>query len=180
MDGEVPRQAGNNHPTMIPTGVFETADGAINIAVTGQVMWERFCRAIDAEILMTDPQYQSSALRSKNRDALGDEINQRLRTKTSGEWMSIFDEAEVPAGPIYTIDKVFADPQVRHLKMAEGVHSASLGRRIDLLRQAVRLNRSPSFVRTAAPEIGEQTDEILSEFGYSAEAIAALRGNGVI
>jgi formyl-CoA transferase len=180
MEAEVPKQAGNNHPTMIPTGVFETADGAINIAVTGQVMWERFCRAIDAEILIAAPQYLSSALRSKNRDALGEEINRRLRTKTGGEWMAIFDEAEVPAGPIYTIDKVFADPQVRHLKMTESVHSPPLGRRIDLVRQAVRLSRSPSFVRTAAPEIGEQTDEILSEFGYSAEAIAALRGNGVI
>jgi formyl-CoA transferase len=180
MEAEVPKQAGNNHPTMIPTGVFETADGAINIAVTGQVMWERFCRAIGAEALMAAPQYLSSALRSKNRDALGDEINQRLRTKSGGEWMAIFDEAEVPAGPIYTIDKVFADPQVRHLKMAESVDSAALGREIDLLRQPVRLSRSGSALTVASPEIGEQTDEILSEFGYSAEAIAALRGNGVI
>jgi formyl-CoA transferase len=180
MEGEVPGQAGNNHPTMIPTGVFETADGAINIAVTGRVMWERFCRAIGAEELMSHPDYESSALRSKNRDALGEEINRRLREKTSEEWMAIFDEAEVPAGPIYTIDKVFADPQVRHLKMADSVHSPSLGRRIDLVRQAVRLNRSPSFLRTAAPEIGEQTDEILSEFGYGTDEIAALREDGVI
>jgi crotonobetainyl-CoA:carnitine CoA-transferase CaiB-like acyl-CoA transferase len=181
MNGEVPRQAGNNHPTSIPTGVFETADGAINIAVAGQVMWERFCHAIGAaETLLSHPDYASSILRSRNRDALGEEINRRLREKTSEAWIAIFDEAEVPAGPIHSIDGVFADPQVRHLRMAEAVQSDALGKPIHLVRQPVRLSRSPSRLRTAPPEIGEHTDEVLTELGYSAEAIAALRESGVI
>jgi formyl-CoA transferase len=180
MNGEVPKQAGNNHPTSIPTGVFETADGAINIAVTGQVMWERFCHAIGAEEFLKHADYATAALRSKNRDALGEEINRRLRVRTQAEWMAIFDAAEVPAGPIYSIDAVFADPQVQHLKMSEKVESAALGKPVELVRQPVRLSRSPSRLTTAPPEIGEHTDEVLSEFGYSAEAVAALRETGVI
>lgn len=181
MNGEVPKQAGNNHPTSIPTGVFETADGAINIAVTGQVMWERFCRAIGgAEELLDHADYATAALRSKNREALGKEINRRLRARTAAEWMAIFDEAEVPAGPIYSIDAVFADPQVRHLQMSEKVESAALGKAVELVRQPVRLSRSASRLTTAPPEIGEHTDEVLSEFGYSAEAIAGLRESGVV
>ena len=180
IDGEVPKQAGNNHPTMIPTGVFETADGYINVAVTGQVMWERLCKAIEAESLLDHPDYKSAKLRLKNRDALNGEIENRLRNRTSEEWMAIFVTAEVPAGPIYTIDKMFDDPQVMHLKMSAPVESAALGRRLDLLRQPVQLNRSPSSLQTASPEPGEHTDEILGEFGYGAEEIAALRDSGAI
>jgi formyl-CoA transferase len=143
-------------------------------------MWERFCRAIDAEDLMTNPDYASAKLRSQNRDALSEEINRRLRQKPSAEWMEFFEKAEVPAGPIYAINEVFADPQVAHLKMAEPVESAPLGRSIDLVRQPVRLSRSPSAITVASPEIGEQTDEILAEFGYDAAAIAALRADGVV
>jgi len=180
IEGEVPKQAGNNHPTMIPTGVFETADGAINLAVTGQVMWERFCRAVGAEDLMANPDYGSAKLRSQNRDALSDEINRKLRQKPSAEWMTIFEKAEVPAGPINSIDATFADPQVKHLKMSEKVDSMPLGRPIDLVRQPVRLSRSPSAITVASPEIGEHTDEILSEFGYDADTIATLRADGVV
>ena len=180
IEGEVPRQAGNNHPTMIPTGVFETADGAINLAVTGQVMWERFCRAVGAEDLMANPDYGSAKLRSQNRDALGEEINRKLRQKQSAEWMAIFEKAGVPAGPINTIDATFADPQVKHLKMSEQIDSVPLGRAIDLVRQPVRLSRSPSAITVASPDIGEHTDEILSEFGYDADTIATLRADGVV
>jgi crotonobetainyl-CoA:carnitine CoA-transferase CaiB-like acyl-CoA transferase len=180
IEGDVPKQAGNNHPTMIPTGVFETADGAINLAVTGGVMWERFCRAVGAEDLMNNPDYASAKLRSQNRDALGEEINRKLRKKPSTEWMAIFEKAEVPAGPINSIDATFADPQVKHLKMSERVDSSPLGRPIDLVRQPVRLSRSPSAVTVASPEIGEHTDEILGEFGYDADAIDALRADGVV
>jgi len=180
IEGEVPKQAGNNHPTMIPTGVFETADGAINLAVTGQIIWERFCRAVGAEDLMVNPDYTSAKLRSQNRDALGEEINRRLRQKPSAEWMAIFEKAEVPAGPIYAIDEVFSDPQVKHLKMSEQVDSHPLGRPIDLVRQPVRLSRSPSAITVASPEIGEHTNEILAEFGYDDDAIAALRAGGVV
>jgi crotonobetainyl-CoA:carnitine CoA-transferase CaiB-like acyl-CoA transferase len=169
---EVPKQAGNNHPTSIPTGVFKTADGHINIASTGQVIWERLCRAIDAAALLQKPEYKSAADRSKNRDALNAEIDDYLKGRTSAEWIERLNAAGVPCGPIYSIDQVFADPQVEHVGMAQPVAGRNDFR---LVGQAVSLSRTPSRLAAAPPEIGQHTDEVLQEFGISAQEIAALR-----
>lgn len=177
--GEVPRQAGNNHPVFIPTGVFETADGYINLAVTGQVIWERFCRVVGAEALIHHPDYKTAALRSQNRDALGEEINALLRTAESATWIERFNSAGVPSGPINSIDQVFADPQVQQLGMAEKVTSAALGE-LTLVAQPVKLSGTPSSFKLAPPERGEHTDEVLLEFGFSAAELADLRASGVI
>ncbi|MEX2033741.1 MAG: CoA transferase, partial [Xanthobacteraceae bacterium] len=109
---EVPQQAGNDHPTSIPTGVFKTADGHINIATTGGAIWERFCRALGAEAMLKNPDYQSAKTRSQNRKALNAEIGTCTANKSSAAWIEIFNKAGVPCGPIYSIDQVFADPQV--------------------------------------------------------------------
>jgi crotonobetainyl-CoA:carnitine CoA-transferase CaiB-like acyl-CoA transferase len=180
IDGEVPKQAGNNHPTSIPTGVFQTADGHINLAVTGQVIWERFCRTIGREDLPRNPDYTTSTLRSRNRDALAEEINAALRQNTSDHWIALFNEAGVPSGPINSIDQVFADPQVQHLGMAQTVHSDALGRDLALVGQPVALSDMPSRVTVASPAQGEHTEEILREAGYGAEEIAGLRERGTI
>lgn len=180
VDGEVPKQAGNNHPTSIPTGVFETADGHINIAVTGQTIWERFCRSIDRMDLVTNPDYVSAALRSRNRDALGREINAVLRERTGQYWIERFNEVGVPCGPINTIDQVFADPQVQHLGIAQTVHSPALGRDLTLVGQPVVLSDTPSGIRVPPPEPGEQSDEILNEIGFSTDEIAEFRRHGTI
>jgi crotonobetainyl-CoA:carnitine CoA-transferase CaiB-like acyl-CoA transferase len=179
MNREVPKQAGNDHPLYMPTGVFETADGYLNIAVTGTVMWERFCRAMDAEDLIAHPDYASASLRSKNRAALTDDINKRLRGADSKTWMERFNEAGVPSGPINTVDQVFEDPQVRHLRMSQGVTSPALGL-IQLVAQPVTLSETPSSLRRAAPETGADTDEILQEYGYRPDEIAEFRRDGVI
>ncbi len=179
INGEVPPQAGNNHPTSIPTGVFETSDGYINLAVTGQVIWERFCQAVDAERLIEHPDYKTSALRSQNRDALGEEINAILRTADSDTWINRFNKSGVPAGPINTIDKVFADPQVQHLEMAQKVTSNALGE-LTLVGQPIKMNKTPSSMKLAPPERGEHSDEILQEFGYSPAEIADLKDAGVV
>jgi crotonobetainyl-CoA:carnitine CoA-transferase CaiB-like acyl-CoA transferase len=180
MDGEVPKQAGNNHPTSIPTGVFETADGHINLAVTGQVIWERFCRAAGAEHLIAHPDYSTAALRSKNRDALGREINAVMRQADSATWIERFNKAGVPCGPINSIDKVFSDPQVEHLGIAQSVASEALGRTIALVGQPVTLSDTPSAIRLAPPERGEHSEEILTEFGYGAGDIERFRRDGTI
>ena len=149
MDKHVPKQAGNNHPTSIPTGVFTTADGHINIAVTGQKIWERFARSIGREDLLSHPDYASAALRSKNRDALGTAINAALASQPSQVWIDRFNEAGVPCGPINAIDEVFADPQVRHLGIAQSVTSRQ-ARRHHARRPAGPPERHAERARRAA------------------------------
>jgi formyl-CoA transferase len=179
MNKEVPQQAGNDHPLYMPTGVYETADGYINLAVTGTVMWERFCKVIGADDLVAHPDFASAPLRSQNRAALAKVINRRLQAADTETWMERFNAAGVPSGPINTIDQVFADPQVKHLGMAQPVTSPALGT-IELVAQPVTLSETPSSIREAPPECGAHTDEILGEFGYTAEEIAGFRRSGVI
>jgi len=177
--GEVPGQAGNNHPTYIPTGVFKTADGFINIAASGQKMWERLCAAVNAPELLENANYATGILRSENRDALTVALDRRLESATSAEWIDRLNQGGVPCGHIYTIDQVFADPQVEHLQMVASVDSPHY-HPLRLVAQGVRLSRTPSEVHTRPPEAGEHTDEILGGLGYSAEQIAALRQREVI
>ncbi|HUZ65849.1 MAG TPA: CoA transferase [Acetobacteraceae bacterium] len=179
MDGEVPGQAGNNHPTSIPTGVFATADGHINIAAAGGDIYRRLCDALGAPQLAADPRFATADARSANRDALNAEIEAITRTVASAEWVERLNRAGVPSGPINRIDEVFADPQVRHLGMAAPVDHPALGR-IDLVGQPITLSRTPWALRSPTPEAGEHTDAVLRELGYDADAIARLRDDGVV
>ena len=170
---EVPKQAGNNHPTSIPTGVFKTKDGHLNIASTGQVMWERLCGAIDAPELVNHPDYNSNALRSKNRDAVNVAIEAKTVNKSSAEWIDIFNKIGVPCGPIYSIDQMFADPQVKHLGIAQAAKRPD-GKEQAFVGQPVELSRTPSSIVATPPEMGQHTDEVLKEFGFADSEIAAL------
>jgi formyl-CoA transferase len=180
IEKEVPGQAGNDHPTTAPTGVFPTADGHINIASVGDQMFARLCQALQAPDLATDPRFADDRLRLANRGPLNAAIAAITRTRPSSAWVKALDEAGgVPCGPIYRIDEVFADPQVRHLGMAQAVTHPSLGR-MELVGQPVTLSRTPSRLETAAPEQGDHTDEILCELGLDPAAIAALRKKRVV
>ena len=170
---EVAKQAGNNHPTSIPTGVFKTKDGHINIASTGQKMWEITCRCIEMPELINHPDYSSGALRSKNRDALNALIEGKTVGKTSAEWIDIFNEGGVPSGPIYTIDQTFADPQVKHLGIATDATKPN-GETQTFVGQPFKLSRTPSKIVATPPGQGQHTDEVFKEFGFSAKEIAAL------
>jgi formyl-CoA transferase len=173
VQGEVAKQAGNNHPTSIPTGVFKTKDGYINIAATGQKIWERFCEAAEAKPLLDNPDYQSGAARSKNRDALNAEIESYISQRTSADWIDRLNQAGVPCGPINSIDQVFADPQVQHLGIAQSVTKKDKSK-MRLLSQPVTLSRTPSRLVARPPEQGEHTDAVLKEFGFKPKEIAAL------
>lgn len=179
MSGEVAKQAGNNHPTSIPTGVFQTSDGYMNIAVSGEKIWTRFCAVIGRKDLPANPDYKTAPSRSENRDTLNALIQDVLATESTKHWVDLFNKEGVPAGPIYTIDQTFADPQVKHLGMQKTVHSDEHGD-IDLVAQPITLSRTPSTFAAAPPAYGEHTDEILGDLGMSAEEIQSLRDRQVI
>ena len=172
--GEVPGQAGNDHPTSIPTGLFPTADDPINIAADSQEIFARFCAAIDAKDMLHDPRYQNEELRSKNRVRLNGAIADKLRVRGARQWIEILNRSGVPCGPVYRINEVFDDPQVKHLGMAQEVHHPALGD-IRLVAQPMSLSRTPSRMDSPAPERGEHTDLILGGLGYSEAQIARLR-----
>ena len=177
MEKEVAKQAGNNHPTSIPTGVFKTSDGFINIATTGGKIWERCAVALGAPEWITDATYATASVRSKNRDALNTAIEVRTVTGTTAEWVERLNNAGVPCGPIYRIDETFADPQVKHLHLAQQVPTDD-GHEFELVAQPVTLSRTPSRIAARPPEFSEHTDEVLREFGFSADEIAALKRSG--
>jgi crotonobetainyl-CoA:carnitine CoA-transferase CaiB-like acyl-CoA transferase len=176
---DVPGQAGNNHPTSIPTGVFKTKDGYINIAASGGHIYKRFCESISAPELMTDEKFSTDKARRANRDLLNAEIEKRVGAYGSAELVEKLNKAGVPAGPIYKMDEMFADPQVKHLKMAHPVNSAKLGP-IELIGQAINMSRTPFEMRTATPEQGEHTEAVLKEAGYDPAQIASFKQRGVI
>ncbi len=179
MDHDVAQQAGNDHPTSIPTGVFATADGHINIAASGNPIFARLCRALGFPELIEDPLFRTGEARSANRVALNERIAAVVRTESSAHWVEALNAADVPAGPIYSMDAVFADPQVQHLGVAQAVEHPELGR-IELVGQAIKLSRTPAKLETATPSQGEHTDAILAELGYGAEEVAGFRRDGVV
>ena len=178
-NGDVPKSAGNDHPTSIPTGVFETADGHVNIAVAGQEIYERFCDALGAPELKDHPDFATGPLRSENRKAMNAAIDAVTRTNTSEHWINHLNAAGCPCGPIYSMDQVFADAQVQHVQMATPVQHSRMGE-FNIVNQAIKMSRTPSSIRTATPEQGEHTDEILLDLGYDAAAIVTLRDGGAV
>ncbi len=178
MGKEVPPQAGNNHPTVIPTGTFKVKDGHINIATTNH-MWKRLCVALGDAALAEDERFSSPGRRSKNRDALTPILEEKLKDKTADEWIDELNAAGIPCGPILSIDKVFDNEQVRHLGLAHAIEHPALGS-IEILGRPVTLSRTPASIRTPTAEKGEHTDEILKELGVSEEEIGQLRKDAVI
>jgi crotonobetainyl-CoA:carnitine CoA-transferase CaiB-like acyl-CoA transferase len=176
---EIPPQAGNDHPTGIPTGVFKTKDGHINIAAAGQQMYRRLCEALGTEALIDDPRFRTSKDRSKNRAVLNAELDRVLAARTSADWVEVLNAKGVPSGPILDVKQVYENEQIVHLNMAVPVKHPVLGE-LRLQAPPSTLSRTPASVRTAAPDVGEHTDEILGEIGYSADDVARLRREQVV
>lgn len=178
-EGDVPAQVGNDHPTCSPMGLFHAADGMMNIGVTGPDIWKRFCEVLGQAQWMDDPEFVTEKLRVRNRARLNRQIEAVFATGTVDHWVELLNEAGVPSGPVYTIPQMYEDPQVRHLQTSFRTASGQ-GAPINLMTQPVRLERTPSAIASAAPLLGEQTDELLREAGYGDTEIAALREKGVI
>jgi crotonobetainyl-CoA:carnitine CoA-transferase CaiB-like acyl-CoA transferase len=176
---EVPGQAGNDHPTGIPTGVFATSDGHINIAASGQHIFARCCKALEAESLLKDPDFASGEKRSKNRKRLNAALSEFTRRYKSAELVEKLNAAGVPAGPIYSVDQMFADPQVEHLAIAVPMEHPTRGK-VAIVNQAVALSRTPCVLDRPTPTLGKHTEEVLGELGYSRDDIANFRRGKVL
>ncbi len=179
IDGAVPPQAGNDHPTGIPTGVFRTQDGHVNIAASGPRMFARLCAALGTEWMLDDPRFANPAERSRNRQALNAELEKVLVERPSAHWVEALNAAGAPTGPILNIREVFENEQVRHLALTQPVRHPTLGE-LHLQGLPVVLSRTPGAIRTPAPDAGEHTDEILGELGYSRADVERLRNDKVV
>ena len=179
MKGEVPGQVGNDHPTGMPTSAYQTKDGWLNIAATGEGMWTRLCTAVGRLDLLTHDSFNSDAKRSKNRDALNVELNKITLERTAHEWVELLNKAGVPSGPINTMDQVFADQQMQHLEAAVTVQHPRLGE-LRVVNQAVKLSRTPASMARATPELGEHTEEVLLELGYGKAQVEDFRARKMI
>ena len=179
MQGEVAPQVGNEHPTSVPTNRFETSDGAINIAAAGDEIWRRLCNALDRPEWAEEETFANNARRKERRNELNDMVGDIIRKKSSAEWVDTLTAAGVPCGPIYRIDEMFQDPQVRHLDVAAPIRTEPFGD-TQALAQPVQMSRTPSSLAASPPARGEHTDEILSELDFTADQIAELRNRAII
>ena len=173
-NGDVPSQSGNDHPTIYPYGVFDARDGPLNVATAREEHWQRLCAAMDMEELLDDPDYADNTARMRNKDKLRDLLNAQFGTRDAIEWTKDLMESGVPSGPIYSLDKVFTDPQVIDQGMVERVLHPTIGD-LELLANPMKMSSlKGKSVRTPPPLIGEHNDQILTEYGFSTEEIAAL------
>jgi crotonobetainyl-CoA:carnitine CoA-transferase CaiB-like acyl-CoA transferase len=179
IDGEVPQSSGNDHPYVTPMGVVATKDGHMNLGVGSDAQWRAFCVLIDHSDWGTDVDYATNSARFERRAELWVRLKPIFVQKTTAEWVKTLEGAGVPAGPIYMMDEVFADPQVQHLGMATPVYHPVRGE-TNLVAQPVKLSRTPASIYVSAPDAGEHSDAILTEVGLSLDEIAALRDRNVI
>ena len=176
---QIAGQAGNNHPTSVPTGVFKTSDGSINLAVAGETIWKRFVQAIDKKEWLQMEEFQDAKNRLKNRDYLNKLIEEVTVSKTSNEWVEMLEKVGVPCGPINSIDKVFDDPQVKHLGIAQPIETIPFGD-TELVGQPFNLSRSPSSMKQRPPEKGEHNEDILLDLGFSIDELNDLKAKSII
>ena len=178
-DNNVAGQAGNNHPTSVPTGVFKTSDGSINLAVAGETIWRRFAEAVDKGDWLEMEQVKDAKKRLKNRDYVNSLIEELTVTKSSNEWVEKLEKVGVPCGPINSIDKVFEDPQVKHLGIAQSIDTIPFGE-TELVGQPFNLSRTPSNLKQRPPEKGEQNSDVLSELGFSDKELNDFKNQEII
>jgi crotonobetainyl-CoA:carnitine CoA-transferase CaiB-like acyl-CoA transferase len=179
VDGQVPSQAGNHHPTTIPSGAFRTLDGHISIAASEQSEFKRLCKVLNIEDLASNPDYLTSEKRSINREKLNAQLETIISTKSTEYWINELNKASIACGPIYRIDETFADPQVKHLQITKHIEHPRRGS-IELVGQPITMSRSQWLIHRTAPRCGEHTREILNELGYKTDEIDDLIARHVI
>ncbi len=179
VERDLPPQAGNDHPTLGPMGMYATGDGYMNIAAPWGRIWKRFCEVIDRPELLSDDRFASPQARSTNRSELNAAITEALSRRPTAEWVERMNAVGIPSGPVNDVAQAFADPQVRHLGVAAPVEHPSVGP-IEVVRNATNIEGIPNVIRRHSPEAGEHSDEILTEFGWSGDEIERLRAEGIL
>ena len=177
--GEVPQPVGSGHPVIVPYQAFKAKDVYINIAVGNDQLWEKFCKAVGLESVMDDPKFATNAKRVENREEIVKIVGDLIVTKEGQDWLNILEEAGVPCGPIYSVDKIFSDPQVLHRQMMQELDHTKVGK-VKVTGIPVKLSETPGEVKTPPPFLGEHTQEVLKELGYGDQDLETLRQENVI
>jgi crotonobetainyl-CoA:carnitine CoA-transferase CaiB-like acyl-CoA transferase len=177
--GTVPGRLGNRHPNITPYETFPTADGQIAVAVGSERQWQRFCEALGAPGLATDPRFATNGERVRERDALRDLLVSRFVARPSAEWLEVLSATDVPCGPVRDVAEVFADPQVLAREMVATVEHPTVGA-LRLTGIPFKFAATPGSIRRPPPLLGQHTDEILSELGFSGMEIERLRASGSV
>jgi formyl-CoA transferase/CoA:oxalate CoA-transferase len=172
--GEIPERMGSGHPVIVPYQAFKAKDVFINIAVGNDQLWGKFCKAVGLESIMNDPRFATNAQRVQNRDAVVKAVGDLIATKNGEEWLKILTEAGIPCGPIYTVDKIFSDPQIIHRQMVTELQHPKAGT-IKVTGNPVKLSDTPGEITVPPPLLGQHTQEVLEGRGYSAKDIEELR-----
>lgn len=178
VDNVVPKQVGNEHPSGVPTNTYKTKDGYVNVAPIPS-MWRRLCKALDREEWIDHPDFATREVRRKRRKEVNAAIAEIIVEMDSATLLAKLEAAEVPGGPIYTIEQAYNDPQARHMALTQTV-TATHGKEMRLPRQPFTLSRTGSKLAVRTPEFAEHTDEILKEFGFSEAEIGGFCEGGAV
>lgn len=178
MDGEVPPQAGNNHPTNMPQGVYRTADGHMNIAAAGSHIFVRLKEVLN-DSRLDDPRFEDVKGRSVHRDELNALIEETTVTQTTADWIEQLNAVGVPSGEINNVEQVFATEQVKHLGIARDMNSNERGQ-TKIVGQPIIMSGADPSIQRPPPGKGEHNDEVLKEYGYTDEEINTFKTQGVI
>ncbi len=177
--GENPKRLGSAHPSLVPYQAFRTRDGYVNVAVGSEGIWSRFVVAIGAPHLAEDPRFRTNPDRVAHRDTLIPELERIFATRTTADWVTLLEQAGVPAGPIYLLSDLFNDSQVRHRQMVQEIEHPRVGR-IKQTGVPVKFSETPGRIASPPPVLGQHTEAILGELGYDTAQITTLRSRGAI